>query len=220
MRNDTSALFVLSTGLLFALAVPFATLRAQGLTIHQINVQQGDCTLLVGPDGTTFLIDAGNRGKGTSEVVPYLQSIGIQPGDGLDFMLATHRDSDHLGGLDEVIDAGYDVESNVWDNGSDKSGGPDSQITQFLNAADDTTAGAVQAMPLGHVVALGGGATATCVAVGGRVLGHGVVTGATSENDLSVAILVRFGAFEYITAGDLGGGDNDRSCTGTRRPAS
>ena len=46
------------------------------------------------------------------------------------------------------------------------------------------------------------------------MLGHGAVTGAASENDLSVAILVRFGAFEYITAGDLGGGDNDRSCTG------
>ncbi len=131
MRSVTSALFVFSTGLLLALAAPGA-IRAQVLTIHQINVQQGDCTLLVGPDGTTFLIDAGNRGKGTSEVVPYLQSIGIQPGDGLDFMLATHRDSDHLGGLDEVIDAGYDVESNVWDNGSDKSGGADSQITQFL----------------------------------------------------------------------------------------
>ena len=150
MRNAKSASFLLS--LLFALAVPVATLCAQVLTIHQINVQQGDCTLIVGPDGTTFLIDAGNRGKGTSEVVPYLQSIGIQPGDGLDFMLATHRDSDHLGGLDEVIDAGYDVESNVWDNGSTKSG---DEITEFVNAAVNTTAGAVQAMTLGHVVDLG-----------------------------------------------------------------
>jgi hypothetical protein len=49
------------------------------LEIHHVNVQQGDCTLIVGPDGTTFLIDAGNQGKGISEVVPYLQSLGIAP---------------------------------------------------------------------------------------------------------------------------------------------
>ena len=200
---------------ILVLLVPCVSVLAQGtLTIHQINVQQGDCTLIVGPDGTTFLIDAGNRGKGTSEVVPYLRSIGIEPDDGLDFMLATHRDSDHLGGLDEVIGAGYDVGEAVWDNGSSKTGGPDSQITQFLTAAAGTTAGAVQAMPLNHEVALGGGATAICVAVGGRVRGHGLVAGATSENDMSVALLVRFGDFEYITAGDLGGGQADRTCTG------
>ena len=27
------------------------------LEIHHINVQQGDCTLIIGPDGTTFLVD-------------------------------------------------------------------------------------------------------------------------------------------------------------------
>ena len=142
--------------------------------------------------------------------MPYLQSVGIDPPEGLDFMLATHRDEDHLGGLDEVIAAGYDVRHNVWDNGSSKTG---TQITQFVNAAGGTQAGAVQAMPLGHVVQLGSGATATCVAVGGRVIGHGAVAGATEENDLSVAILVRFGNFEYLTAGDLGGGKEDEDCT-------
>jgi beta-lactamase superfamily II metal-dependent hydrolase len=198
---------------LLALALtPCQPLAAQGtLTIHQINVQQGDCTLIVGPDGTTFLIDAGNVGKGAGEVVPYLRSVGIQPVDGLDFMLATHRDSDHLGGLDEVIGAGYDVRETIWDNGSTKTGG---QIGDFLDEALGTTAGAVQAMPLSHVVQLGGGATATCVSVHGEVINLGPISGATDENDLSVAILVRFGDFEYITGGDLGGGDDDFDCTG------
>lgn len=181
------------------------------LAIHHINVQQGDCTLIVGPDGTTFLIDAGNQGKGTAEVVPYLQAIGIPASAGFDFMLATHRDSDHLGGLDEVIAAGYQATGTIWDNGSTKTGGA---IDEFLAAAAGTVADAVQPMPLGHVVNLGSGATATCVAVGGQVLGHGAVAGAADENDLSVAILVRFGTFEYLTAGDLGGGDGDKSCTG------
>jgi beta-lactamase superfamily II metal-dependent hydrolase len=80
-----------------AVAVPFLPQPGNVLEIHQINVQQGDCTLIIGPNGTTFLIDAGNVSKGSGEVAPYLASIGIQPADGLDFMLCTHRDSDHLG---------------------------------------------------------------------------------------------------------------------------
>jgi beta-lactamase superfamily II metal-dependent hydrolase len=34
----------------------------QILEIHYINVGQGDSTLIVGPTGTTILIDAGNSG--------------------------------------------------------------------------------------------------------------------------------------------------------------
>jgi beta-lactamase superfamily II metal-dependent hydrolase len=183
------------------------------LEIHHINVQQGDCTLIIGPDGTTFLIDAGNNGKGNSEVVPYLENeVGLLPADGIDYMLATHRHSDHLGGLDDVIEAGYDVHNNVWDNGSDYSS---ATVTDFLNAAETTTAGAVTEIPLGTVVQLGDGATATAVCVDGDVLGYGSVPGATSdENDRSVAILIQYGDFDYLTAGDLGGGDDDNACTG------
>ena len=76
------------------------------LRIHHINVQQGDCTLIVGPDGTSMLIDAGKPGHGSGDVAPYLAGIGTFPGDGLDYMVCTHRDADHLGGLDEVIEAG------------------------------------------------------------------------------------------------------------------
>lgn len=190
--------------------VPSLAWADHTLTIHQINVQQGDCTLIVGPDGTTVLIDAGNTGRGIGEVVPYLLSIGIEPSDGLDFVLATHRDSDHLGGLDEVLQAGYDVREAIWDNGSPKSGGA---IDDFLDAALATTAGGVEPMPLGLVVELGNGATATCVAVLGSVIDIGPISGATEENDHSVAILVDYGDFEYITAGDLGGGRDDFDCT-------
>lgn len=182
------------------------------LEIHHINVQQGDCTLIIGPDGTTVLIDAGNNGKGSGEVVPYLQSLGLMPVDGIDYMIATHRDADHLGGLDEVINAGYDVHVEIWDNGSDKTG---ATIDDFLLAASGTTAGPVIPMPLNQTVALGGGALLRCVAANGDVLGFGTVAGAiNNENDMSVAVLVQYGAFDYITAGDLGGGDDDAACTG------
>src|SRR5215468_4181965 len=54
-------------------------LLAQNLEIHYIDVGWGGAVLVKGPNGTTVLMDSGNTGKGTSYVVPYLQSIGIQP---------------------------------------------------------------------------------------------------------------------------------------------
>ncbi len=86
------------------------------LEIHHINVQQGDCVLIIGPNGTTVLVDAGKNGRGNNEVLPYLKSIGIDPLDGLDYMVGTHMDADHVGGLDEIIEAGYDVKHQVYDN--------------------------------------------------------------------------------------------------------
>lgn len=46
------------------------------LEIHQINVQQGGSTLIIGPDGTRVLMDGGNNGDG-STIVSYMQSLGI-----------------------------------------------------------------------------------------------------------------------------------------------
>jgi beta-lactamase superfamily II metal-dependent hydrolase len=188
------------------------------LEIHHINVGQGDATLVIGPNRTTLLIDAGKPGRGTDTVVPYLQSLGISPDHELDYMVASHRDSDHLGGLDEVIHAGYTVRKKIWDNGSSKS--DTRQINDFLAAAKTTLAGDVSTPSLGETLDLGGGATATVVAIGGDVseTGTTITSGDAeeAENDKSIALLIQYRQFDYITAGDLGGGetDADRACTG------
>jgi beta-lactamase superfamily II metal-dependent hydrolase len=209
---STVSLALLLALILFASGA-FAFTPSGLLEIHHINIQQGDCTLIIGPDGTTLLIDGGNNGKGNSEIVPYLQNnIGLQPADGLDYMLATHLHSDHVGGLDDVIEAGYDVHQEVWDNGSDYSS---ATVQDFKDAAATTSAGPVTEIPLGTVIQLGDGATATAVCVDGNVLGYGSVPGAQSdENDRSVAMLIQYNDFDYLVAGDLGGGDDDYACTG------
>ena len=98
-------LFRLVSAFLFLASAAFA----QNLEIHYINVGWGASVLMKGPDGTTVLMDSGNTGKGTGLVVPYLQSIGIQPAVGLDYTIAGHQHCDHVGGMDEVINAGYNV---------------------------------------------------------------------------------------------------------------
>jgi beta-lactamase superfamily II metal-dependent hydrolase len=184
---------------------------AQNLQIHYINVQQGQSTLIVGPDGTTILYDGGNEFKGTDEVVPYLQSLGITTSQPLDYIIASHRDTDHYMGLTEVINYGYDA-LNVYDNGSEKY---NLFVQGFLDAAATTTAAGVVPMPLGQVINLGSGATATCVAVNGSVIGSGAVAGGQdNENDRAVCLLIQYGDFDYIVTGDVGGGADDYACTG------
>ncbi|HXG54334.1 MAG TPA: hypothetical protein VNJ03_03070, partial [Vicinamibacterales bacterium] len=183
---------------------------AQQLEIHYINVGWGNSMLIKGPDGTTVLVEAGNTGKGTSTVVPYLQGIGLPASAGLDYMVGGHQHCDHLGGLDEVITAGYNVRSKHYLNGSTYTS---SCVTGWTDAAATTTAGAPVAMPVGHVIPLGNGAKITAVAVNGKIIGGGTVS-VSNENDRSIALLIQYGGFDMLWASDLGGGAADESCTG------
>jgi beta-lactamase superfamily II metal-dependent hydrolase len=210
--NIKRLLPVLLLGMLLS-AFPYALkAQAQDLEIHYINVQQGQSTLIIGPDGTTILFDGGNQYKGTNEVVPYLQSQGIYTTQALDYIITSHRHTDHYWGLTEVINYGYDA-LNVYDNGSDYY---NSIWQDFVNAAtNNTTAGGVTAITLGQVINLGNGATATCVAANGYVYGVGAIpNGQDHENDRSVCLLIQYGDFDYLVTGDLGGGADDMTCTG------
>src|SRR5205085_2200033 len=112
----------------------------------------GGSVFVKGPNGTTVLLEAGNTGMGTQYVVPYLKSIGVQPANGIDYVIGGHQHCDHVGGLDEVINAGYNVHLKQYYNGSSYSS---SCVTEWNTAAATTTAGAPVAMPVGTVIQLG-----------------------------------------------------------------
>src|SRR6185295_537131 len=130
---------------LFLVALPLA---AQNLEIHYIDVGWGGSVFIKGPTGVTVLLEGGDTGKGTAYVVPYLKSIGVQPANGLDYIIGGHQHCDHTGGLDEVINAGYNVHIKQYNNGSSYAS---SCVDQWNAAAATTTAGAPIAMPVGTV---------------------------------------------------------------------
>lgn len=69
------------------------------LTVSYIDVGQGDATLI--RKGTfSMLIDAGKNEKGTT-VVEYIKKQGIKK---LNVLVGTHPDSDHIGGMDDVLE--------------------------------------------------------------------------------------------------------------------
>ncbi|MDR2686949.1 MAG: MBL fold metallo-hydrolase [Oscillospiraceae bacterium] len=77
---------------------------ADGLAVHFIDVGQGDCEL-VGAQGHYLLIDAGERGS-EDRVIKYLRKQGVEY---LDYVVATHPHSDHMGGLAYGVLAAFPV---------------------------------------------------------------------------------------------------------------
>src|SRR5262245_61590303 len=69
------------------------------LVIRFLDVGQGDCELLQLPDGQTILIDSGDRGAPT---VDLLRSYGVRS---IDLAIATHPHADHIGEMRDVMRA-------------------------------------------------------------------------------------------------------------------
>lgn len=78
--------------------------RPQPLTIHHLDVGQGDCALVVTPERYAFLIDTGglpgSLDTGSSLVVPYLRYLGIER---LEALFISHGDFDHVGGTEALL---------------------------------------------------------------------------------------------------------------------
>lgn len=68
------------------------------LQVHFIDVGQGDSTLIL-YGNEAMLIDAGDNDKGTTLQL-YLQKQGVEA---LTYVIGTHPDSDHIGGLDVIL---------------------------------------------------------------------------------------------------------------------
>ncbi len=69
------------------------------MRVHFIDVGQGDCSFIEFPDGKTMLIDAGNPENG-SDISKYIRNLGKE---GIDYVIATHPHSDHIGGMAKVL---------------------------------------------------------------------------------------------------------------------
>ena len=84
--------------------------RAGELRVHFVDVGQGDCTIIEFPDGKTMIVDAGDTGMSSRRaVISYAHALDI---DTFDILLLTHPDSDHAGGMADVL-ACYGAEQ-IW----------------------------------------------------------------------------------------------------------
>lgn len=81
--------------------------RGDEVTIHFLDVGQGDAIAVRTPRGRWVLVDAGPRSFGGGDagrrvVVPFLRRHGVRA---LDLVIVSHGDADHLGGVPAVVRA-------------------------------------------------------------------------------------------------------------------
>jgi len=69
------------------------------LTVHYVDVGQGDATFIFLPDGTNMLIDAGTE-EASEQLVSYIKSLGVRQ---INYFVVTHSDADHTGGAEEIL---------------------------------------------------------------------------------------------------------------------
>lgn len=173
--------------------------RPTGLTVVVVAVGQGDGIVVRAPDGKVHCIDAGPGGQGTIAMLPAIGS--LQP-QSYGYTFLSHFHVDHLGGLDEVLNA-LPFQS-AFDRG-DVNRPSNSDVTNYLNAAGARR----QPIALGAVYPLGGGATLRCIAHNGNVQGGAFVdptASAQEENSRSIALRLDYGLFSMWLGGDLTGG--------------
>ena len=153
------------------------------LSVHYIDVGQAD-SILLACGGEYMLIDAGETDSDDT-VIHYLNDLDI---DRLDLVVATHAHSDHIGEMDDVLNAV--PADTIWY--PDYRHGTKTE-TAFLTAAENCGANLYQP-ELGETYALGG-ATVT-------VLGP-VKDNYADPNDMSIVVLVQFGDNRFLFTGDM-----------------
>lgn len=83
----------------FVLILGISYIIPKNLRIYFIDVGQGDSTLVISPEGKKILIDGGEAEQ--KIIVEYLLDRKIQK---LDYVCISHLDSDHCGGIFEVLE--------------------------------------------------------------------------------------------------------------------
>ena len=85
--------------LLTLITISVSANQLNTIQVSFINVGQGDSALIQDGDGFDVLIDGGRASAGPT-VVAYIREQNV---DDIEVMVASHADSDHIGGLIEVL---------------------------------------------------------------------------------------------------------------------
>lgn len=152
------------------------------MEVHFIDVGQGDSTLIKAGDHA-MLIDAGDNSEGTA-VQSYLNSQNVEK---LDYVIGTHPDADHIGGLDVVIYKFDCKKVFMPDIASDTKTYDD--VIQALKSKNQKA----QVPKLGKTYSLGD-ATFTVIA---PVKEYGNET-----NNWSIGIVLQYGENRFLFTGD------------------
>lgn len=158
----------------------------RSFAVHYIDVGQGDCSLVV-CDGKTMLIDAGENGH-EEDVINYLRSQSI---DKLDYIVASHQHSDHIGGLKEVIEE-FGADTLIMPRLTKAQTPTNSTYTAFLKSVQKSGM-KVLSSNVGDIYQLGSASF--------EILGP-VTNDAEDINNMSIMMKLTYGENTFMFTGD------------------
>jgi len=174
-----------------SIALVQTTATGQGpeyLSVRFLDVGQGDAIHIQTPDGYEMLIDGGPN----SLVLRELANGRSFFDSTIDVVLATHFDSDHIGGLIDVLGR-YQVATIIRTNAI-----TDTPVSKLFTSAETAetaeTARSLQAQA-GQIIQLGASTTI-------RVLAPTGDTSQWDSNAASIIIQVSYGEIDFLLTGD------------------
>jgi beta-lactamase superfamily II metal-dependent hydrolase len=219
---------VLLVGVLAVLAVAGAGAAGRPLEVFFIDVEGGQSTLVVTPEGESLLIDAGYGPRGPREpnqdvvrgatrdpdrVMAAVREAGLTR---IDYLLVTHFHNDHVGGIPELARR---IPIGTFIDYGDSLGTDRMAVGGFRNYGPVR-----EGKP--HIVARPGdrlplkGVRANVVSAGGELLSKPLKGGGDTntacaraedhpedgtENYRSVGVMIELGDFRFLDLGDLSG---------------
>ncbi|MBF0300166.1 MAG: MBL fold metallo-hydrolase [Oligoflexia bacterium] len=179
------------------------------LLIHVINVGQGDSTFIRTPKGTTILIDGGDLGKGTEDVIPTLKK--CYKSSAVDYVILTHPHIDHFGGLIDVLDS-ITVNHTIYDNGDRAFSSKGPIAENYLQLANDSAPRKIASLGKKLIKSDGSTVSFNVVSINThtaydneKLLTNEPPHSNIDPNALSLAMVISYGQFKYYTGGDLTG---------------
>ncbi len=187
-RKRVALFAILLSACLIALTTTGLAAPNSTLQVSFINVGQGDSILLHDNTGFDVLIDGGQPSAGPT-VVAYLRQQHV---DDVEVMIATHGDSDHIGGLVDVLQMTDIPVQAVFFSGYP---GTTATWTSFSTAVSQE---GLSLIPLQYP------ATQTWGSVTVEVLNPPAGLSSPPQNDASVVLLAHHGSTRFLFTGDIG----------------
>lgn len=166
---------------------------SRNLELDILDVGQGDGAFLRTEEGYTVFVDGGStniKQVGTYRILPFLKYKGARR---IDFWIVSHTDEDHISGLRELLEAGYEVSYLVFAEGIVQ----DETYEELRNLAEDNGTQLLY-VTAGDTLHLGAAKIYVLYPKAGNE------TAVADKNASSLVVLYKEEDFSTIFTGDIG----------------
>ncbi len=160
--------------------------KSAELSVHFVDVGQGDCTVITTKDGKSAIIDSGDEIHSGS-VIDYIRSLNIER---FDYCIVTHPHSDHCAGMSRILGE-IPAETAVMTEWEDENALKDEFYIKYTKAVNENCK---------HIVKAKAGDEFSLGEVKIKILAP--VKKIAEVNSMSLVIKIIYNNYSFIVTGD------------------